>query len=190
MCRKEKSFNFELRFVFRILLLLAFVASGIISYSQDYRIGKHYTTVKILNIKDSVFVNTVDSVIFCTECKLLKELDDARCFLVENERMPDNSPEWMITILQDYLPDVGIPPRPIKGIWEYKGYRFVFLDPVPKGLVEWTGKRKKIPVWVGYPMFKDYAEFHFSYKYGKMTHLRSLCINKTLHDKSRCMAWK
>lgn len=123
-----------------------------------------------MNIKDSVFLQEIDSKIFNSGCSCL-DYEDADVFNVKSKRQDDGS--YYIIFSASSTPHV----KDGNGYFEYNDFLFVWHGDLPPYLYERTGKNRRFTYQQYVPIIAhDWGDFYFKYSRGKMEITRVLCM--------------
>lgn len=115
-----------------------------------------------MNIKDSVFLQEIDSKIFNSGCACL-DYEGADVFNVKSKRQDDGSYYLIFSISSSPGARDGT------GYFEYNDFLFVWHGDLPPYLYERTGKKRRFTYQQYVPtIICDWGDFYFKYSRGKM----------------------
>ena len=158
------------------IICIFFVAFTIFCGSMN--VGICQTTEKVeiyaanLNVLDSLFLESLDSLIFTSVCPEIKEskknIFDVDCKIKDNR----NNTYSLIVYLYDRIQISS--QREFRGCFDYKGYLFLWYGDIPEKLLSISGKKRKLTYMKGIQFNSDIANFIFSYS-DKKLELNGIC---------------
>lgn len=125
-----------------------------------------------LNILDSLFLESLDSLIFNSVCPEIKE-SKAKILNIHCKIEDKRNSVYKLTVFLDNIIQI-YPQDEFRGCFDYKGYLFLWFYDIPKELLSASDKKRKLTYTRGIYVASDLAEFIFSYSVSKLE-LKGIC---------------
>lgn len=129
-------------------------------------------SVSNLNIMDSTFFNSLDSLIFNSVCPNIKE-SKARIFNVYCKIDNKQNKEYRLIISLGNIIQIS-PQENFKGCFDYNGYLFLWFYDIPEKLLSVSDKKRKLTYTKDVYIASDLSEFTFNYSNNKLE-LTGIC---------------
>ena len=167
----------ELKFRIKNMRMFIYLfAAFIISYgnmnAQSIPTKSVDISVSNLNILDSLFLKSLDSLIFNSICPEIKEAK-AKIFNVHCKIKDKQNKVYKLTFFLDNIIQI-YPQEKFRGCFEYNGYLFLWFYDIPEKLLSVSDKKRKLTYMEGIYVTSDFAEFMFNYSANKLE-LTGIC---------------
>lgn len=129
-------------------------------------------SVSNLDVLDSLFLESLDSLIFNSVCPEIRE-SKAKIFNVHCEIEDKQNSIYKLTVFLDNIIQI-YPQEKFRGCFDYNGYLFLWFYDIPEKLLSVSDKKRKLRYTKGVYVASDLAEFIFSYSVNKLE-LKGIC---------------
>jgi hypothetical protein len=119
-----------------------------------------------LTVKDSLFLQGLDSLIFNSVCSEIKKMNDLKIFNVYSRKNNQQDSSYRLIIALDKIVQI-YNENDLSGCFDYKGYIFLWFYDVPPKLISLSNQKRKLTyVKNALQAVSSYAEFVFDYTDG------------------------
>ena len=127
-----------------IFTLLSAPLWGQVSNDESKR-ERAYIQVPELVVKDSLFLQSIDSLVINSICFNLHKLDKGNFEIDYHEGKYGNNSWLTFELYPEFKFDGG----KITGYFEYKNFSFVWYGAIPDSLCEISDRKREFPYWKG-----------------------------------------